>query len=319
MATGRPEDLIPRFKFERLLNQDQGSRRISLFGSIENDPALLIIERAALPTTPNETRLVNELLTRVSNLGANDIYHWYMADFAENSNIPGLKLNLITPCTDKHIKKYSPQKMRVVTETPEIFNKYVRPFMERDVAEGRINWVYNIIDGIKEQEDIILRQSNDLGKDPEGFLLLPDMNWDRKTTESLRILGLVERRDLLSLRDLKKKDLPWLRTMHNKIVKSVAETYGGAGVEEDMLKVYMHYQPTYYHFHIHIVSVDLEPNATQAVGKAFSLPNLIAQLASMPGGLETGMSDIDLTYTLGENHELWTKVFEPLKKGLPLS
>lgn len=163
-----------------------------------------------------------------------------MADFLEASKIPGLKLNLISPCTAKHIKKYSPQKMRVVTETPEIFAKYVRPFMERDVVEGRINWVYNIIDGIKEQEDIILRQSRDIGKDVEGFLLLPDMNWDRKTVESLRILGLVERRDLLSLRDLRKSDVPWLKTMHEKMIKSVAETYGHSGVEEDMLKVYMH-------------------------------------------------------------------------------
>ena len=85
---------------------------------------------------------------------------------------------------------------------------------------------------------MILRSSRDLGKDEEGFLLLPDMNWDRKTMGSLRILGLVERRDLWSLRDLRKRDVGWLEGMCEKIVKAVAGVY--EGVEEDMLKVYVH-------------------------------------------------------------------------------
>ena len=77
-------------------------------------------------------------------------------------------------------------------------------------------------------------------------------------------------------------------------------------------------QPTYYHFHLHIVSVSLEPNATQAVGKAFSLPNLISQLETMAGGPEAGMADVDLTYTIGDAAELWTEVFLPLKEGKTL-
>lgn len=72
-------------------------------------------------------------------------------------------------------------------------------------------------------------------------------------------------------------------------------------------------QPTYYHFHLHVVSVGLEPNATQAVGKAFSLPNLISQLETMAGDDEAGMMDVDLTYTIGDKSDLWTQIFEPLK------
>ena len=40
--------------------------------------------------------------------------------------------------------------------------------------------------------------------------MLPDLNWDRKTMESLHLLGLVERSDIWSLRDLKKKHICWL-------------------------------------------------------------------------------------------------------------
>lgn len=74
-------------------------------------------------------------------------------------------------------------------------------------------------------------------------------------------------------------------------------------------------QPTYYHFHVHIVAAAMEPNATQAVGKAFSLPNLISQLETMEGGPDAGLQDVELTYTVGEASELWTEIFGPLRDG----
>lgn len=58
----------------------------------------------------------------------------------------------------------------MVTETSEIYAKYVRPYMQRYREEGRLNWVFNIIEGKKEQEDVIYREHGD-----EGFLLLPDL------------------------------------------------------------------------------------------------------------------------------------------------
>lgn len=74
-------------------------------------------------------------------------------------------------------------------------------------------------------------------------------------------------------------------------------------------------QPTYYHFHIHIVHAQLEAGSTQATGKAFGLENIISQLETMAGGPEAGMADVSLTYYVGEASELWTKIFEPLKRG----
>ena len=56
----------------------------------------------------------------------------------------------------------------------------------------------------------------------------------------------------------------------------------------------------------------MEPNATQAVGKAFSLPNLISQLETMAG---PGLQDVELTYTVGEASELWTELYGPQKEG----
>lgn len=164
-------------------------------------------------------------------------------------------------------------------------------------------------DGKTEAEDVIYRTP--LARDgDEGFLLLPDLNWDRKTITSLHLLGLVERKDIWSLRDLKKKHVRWLKDMRTKFIQATVKSH--PDIEADQLKLYVHYQPTYYHFHIHIVHVALEAGATQATGKAFGLENLISQLESLHAE-DDGMETVDLTYTVGEASELWTEVFEPLK------
>jgi m7GpppX diphosphatase len=200
----------------------------------------------------------------------------------------------------------------MVTETPQIYAEKIRPYMQGKRDGGRLNWIYNIIDGKTEVEDVIFRTPQ--GRDgDEGFLLLPDLNWDRKTIEGMHLLGLVERRDIWSLRDLKKKHISWLKEMRRKFLEATVQSY--KGLDEDQLKLYVHYQPTYYHFHVHIVHVALEAGATQATGKAIGLESIIEQLELMEGDEEAGMDRTTLHYTVGEASELWTDIFEPIKSG----
>ncbi|KXT01813.1 hypothetical protein AC578_2006 [Pseudocercospora eumusae] len=308
--------LITRFKFTKLLNQDQQGRRIVLQGTISGSPALLLAERGAFNTEPAHLSSFSRLLTHVKNLGDNDIYHWYMANsMAENTvdepTPPDLKINLIYPCTEKHIRKYSFQQARVVRETPEIYEKYVRPYMRLCREEGRLNWVFNILEGKSEQENVLFRSQESDSED--DFLLLPDLNWDRSTLGSLHLLALPMRRDIWSVRDLKKKDVEWLKHLRKSLTKTVAELY--SGLEEDMLKIYVHYQPTYYHFHVHVVHVDLDATGTQAVGKALGFDHVVSQLENLVGGDEAGMHQVELSYTVGESSELWQQVYLPLKEG----
>ncbi|KAF4631906.1 hypothetical protein G7Y89_g6220 [Cudoniella acicularis] len=323
--TTDPGSLIPAFKFERVLNQDQAGRRIILYGQINAQPAVLLLERAPFPNSTSYLSPLPSTLTTLKNLGANDIYFWYLACSSANSpNPPGttereeddfsdLKINLIYPCTEQHLKKYSKQGVRMVTETAAIYKNKIRPYMESKRAGGRLNWVYNIIEGKTEVKDVIYRTPLSSAGD-EGFLLIPDLNWDRKTMEGLHLLGLVERRDIWSLRDLKKKHVGWLRDMRERFVQATVESYKEKGVERNQLKLYVHYQPTYYHFHIHIVHVALEAGATQATGKAVGLESIIETLEHMEGTEEAGMDNLDMYYTVGEASELWTGIFEPLKR-----
>ena len=188
-----------------------------------------------------QTSLVN-----ITNLGDNDIYRWYLASLGHAAayNSPDLKLTLISPCAELHIRKYSPQQLRMVTETPKIYQERVRPYMQRKREEGRLNWVFNILEGRTEQRDVMLRDPGQ-GESPDGgFLLLPDFNWDRKTLTSLRLLALVERRDLWSLRDLKKGHVEWLKDMREKILHATKKLY--SEIDKDMLKLYVHCIPSVY-------------------------------------------------------------------------
>ena len=283
-----------------------------------------MLERAPFPSSPAYLAAAPASLRSLANLGANDIYHWYLAssgavDLApsgpDGTDFADLKINLIYPCTDKHVRKYSKQAVRFVTETPHIYRDRVRPYMQAQRDAGRLNWVINIIEGRKEADDVIYRTPYDAAApNPDGFLLLPDLNWDRKTTEALHLLGLVERRDLWSLRDLRKSHLPWLAAMRDRFLDATCACY--PAVERDQLKLYLHYQPTYYHLHIHIVHVQLEAGATQATGKAIGLESVMEQLRVMHGDDddEAGMDAVTLCYTLGEASDLWVDVYEPLKR-----
>ncbi|OAA54846.1 Scavenger mRNA decapping enzyme [Niveomyces insectorum RCEF 264] len=348
------EALVPRFQYERTLNQDQAGRRTALYGRIDGQPAVLVLERAPFPASPDYLGTVTAHLGSLANLGANDVYFWFLASEgrrgenvkksetsalsssssspSSSSSTASLKINLIWPCTDQHVKKYSRQGVRYVTETPAVYHDHVRPYMQAQRADGRLNWVYNILEGRTEVEDVVYRtwpaaaadnnNKNDPPATPDDFLLLPDLNWDRQTVEALHLLGLVARRDLWSLRDLRRRDLPWLRRLRDRLLDATVRAYAHWHVERDQLKLYVHYQPTYYHFHVHVVHVQLEAGATQATGKAVGLDGLIEQLAHMGGGGngdgdgdgDLGMDAVTLGYTLGEASELWRTVFGPLKE-----
>ncbi|KAE8354150.1 scavenger mRNA decapping enzyme [Aspergillus coremiiformis] len=309
----RAEALLPAFHLDKILNHDQAGRRVSLLGHIHTQPAVVVLERAPFPNAIPYLSMVPTTLQWLKNLGANDVYHWYLASSGPGTNEPhpDLKINLFYPATEKHIAKYSAQKVHVVHESPQVYREHIRPFMERQRGNGRLKWMHNIIDGIAETQDVIYRTP--VGQnDTEGFVLLPDLNWDRKTLENLHLLGLVERNDIWSVRDLKKKHIGWLRDMKTKISTATLRTY--PGLEEDQLKLYVHYQPTYYHLHVHVVHAALEAGTSQAVGKAIGLENIISQLETMAGDDEAGMDLVTLTYTVGEASDLWKEVLEPIGK-----
>lgn len=75
-----------------------------------------------------------------------------------------------------------------------------------------LQWVHNVLDGKAETDRVIFSDP-----DPEvGFMLLPDMKWDRSDSQNLYILALARRRGILSLRELNQTHLPLLKNILTK-------------------------------------------------------------------------------------------------------
>lgn len=213
---------------------------MALLGSIRSEQAILLIERAAFDLRDDQLRSLLTSLTAIENLQANDIYHWYMASIHEGEqgeNRKDVKLTLIYPCTAQHIRKYAAQGARVVTETPEVYRNQVRGYMLSKREGGKLNWVYNILEG-KQEADQVLHSQPSRGDQQDGFLLMPDLNWDRTTMGTMHLLALVERRDFCSIRDLQKKHVQWLKNLKDEILDATTAKF--PSIDRDQLRLYFH-------------------------------------------------------------------------------
>ncbi|KAK9368370.1 HIT-like domain-containing protein [Lipomyces kononenkoae] len=296
-------DLIRQFQFDRILNHDTRSKVINILGKIDSTPAILTAEKTAF-TAHDEAAIANLAtvdsgISSIRLLDRNDIYRWYMATLVQDvETSPGAKLSLIWPATQTHIDKYSKQRRRVIRETPELYRKILVPYIDK-MRGDRIQWVYNILSHKVEADRIIYENP-----DPqEGFILLPDLKWDRTTMDSIYLVAIVHRRDIASIRDLNKSHIPWLKSVYSEIILAVTQAY--PAISATQLRIYVHYLPSYYHFHIHVTNVEHDAGDGAAVGKAIMLSDLIARLEEMSDKVY-GFVNSTFTFLLGENSELWS-------------
>lgn len=228
-------------------------------------------------------------ISAIQNQDHNDVYYKGVADLTVS---PATKINMIYPANQTHIAKYRRQPVRYVVETPELYKKYVLPYIER-MKGPRLQWVDNILYHGAEADRVVLRT--------DEFVLLPDLKWDLVSKASMYLIAIVMQNDIASLRDLKPKHLPLLNSIKTQVTETVKERYG---VKKSQLLLYVHYQPSYYHLHVHVVHIDL----ADRMGKTSSvlLDQIINKLEhSGPEGYENDT----LPYILREGHELWQKGF----------
>ncbi|WBW72413.1 m7G(5')pppN diphosphatase Nhm1 [Schizosaccharomyces osmophilus] len=285
--------LLQNFQFEKVLKEDTKNKIITLYGYIENKVALVLLEKTAfdlhcinlqeIPKYIQETRLVQN----------NDVFHWYLNTFLQSNDLPSLKTTLIWPAAENHIRKYSAQKRRMVQETPEIYLRIVKPFIETQRGP-QIQWVKNILNHIAEAERIVLEDSDKVN----GFLVLPDLKWDRQTMSALNLMAIVHRNDLASIRDLTLEHLPLLENVRSRVLNDVPKKFP---VHKNQLKLFVHYPPSYFHLHVHIMHVDHETGEGSSVGRAILLDDVIERLQSC----KLGFAEKTLTYGIGEQHFLF--------------
>lgn len=286
-------DLVKKFVFTEVLKSDPQTKSIVLLGTINDQDAIITLERS--PFIADTTFDVQSAIQELQLINHNDVYFWSSVITRQDlTSAPGAKLNLIYPATETHIRKYAKQVFHYILESPEVYAEHVVPYVN-SMKGDRIKWVYNILFEGKESESFVYHDTDK----HSGFVLLPDMKWDKISMDALYLCTIVNRTDISSIRDLRGVDVPFLQETQRKIKKITSEKYP---VNADELRVFVHYQPSYYHFHIHVVNVK-HPGLGDSIaaGKAILLDDIIGNLILVPDYY----AKKSIGYLLGENHGLW--------------
>ncbi|KAJ2004661.1 hypothetical protein GGI04_002028 [Coemansia thaxteri] len=316
-APAELEGLLRRFRFKEVLSNDTSSKTIWLLGIIASsdadeardepvaagqNAAVVVLERMAfspqaiaLGTGSHDGSAGTMLLGSASLVTGerNDIYSWATGVVDADVLRPDMRIALTYPATQKHIDKHRRQLRRWIRESPELYARITRPFIDSQPA-SRIQWVYNILSKHVESEHILFEDP-----DPEhGFVILPDLKWDAANTDNMYLVAIVHRHDLKSLRDLSSIHLPLLHNIRSKAAIA-AQKYG---VPSDQLRLYIHYQPSYYHLHVHITNVMLEGKGMLA-GRAHLLDGVIDNISNIAADYYQRAT---LSFVLGSSDELWT-------------
>lgn len=314
--------LITKFQFVRVLDSNPQTKVISLLGTIDDKEAIITAEKThfAFDETirrpsedgssapifyqcENEYSCVNGI-EDLKEITSNDIYYWGLSVIKQHIEYnPTAKINLIWPATEVHIRKYEQQNFHLIRETPDIYKRIVEPYVTEMSNNKRLKWVDNILYEGAEADRVVFK---DYQKDNkrDSFVVLPDMKWDGINIDSLYLVAIVYRDDIKSIRDLKPTDKDWLIKIHNKIRSVIPGCYNYA-IHPDELRIFIHYQPSYYHFHIHIVNVKHAGLGNSvAAGKAVLIDDAIELLDHLG---PNGFLNKTLTYVIGENHDLWKR------------
>ena len=159
-----------------------------------------------------------------------------------------MKATLIFPATKRHIEKYSEHEPFVINETPELYKDVTLPWIES--SEFSIQWVHDLLEKKKDPDCIVMDDS-----DPEiGFVLVSDM-WDRQKKESFFLVAIINKRGIRSLRDLTTEHLPLLKNILKKGKDAIEKDFG---ISSQKIKIYLHYQPSYHHLHIHFTHIGFD-------------------------------------------------------------
>jgi len=250
------EELLSKFKYIRTLNQDEVNKSLSLYGFISlNGEDTVSKENRAILHINKQNLTASDILSynNFKNTKDNDCYHWGEGSLKTKDNASDYKFNLIYPATDKHLSKYEYQNKNFqVIETPEIYKNVVKPYIDYNINEGSIQWVYNIIQGKTEQEFVRFNEP--------GFLVLHDMKWtDETDIKNMYLLLLFKDSKFKSIRDFNSEDhLLMLKNVRKYVEFEILKKYGNTSIEK--VKLYFHYQPSYYQLHLHIVHADNEIN-----------------------------------------------------------
>jgi len=154
-------------------------------------------------------------------------------------------VEIVYPADPKDINKRRAEELHRKTESSEVYQNVTVPRLV-EKAEQKDKWVVNIIEGKKEQEHVVQELCC------EQVLVVKDYKWqDESNVNNLYYLALFKDTTVRSLRDLRGKHLAALQRIRDEVLPGLANKFS---VPAEQLLSYVHYHPTFWYFHVHIVN-----------------------------------------------------------------
>uniref|UniRef100_A0A0N5AHC7 m7GpppX diphosphatase n=1 Tax=Syphacia muris TaxID=451379 RepID=A0A0N5AHC7_9BILA len=257
---------LDKFSLKEILMSDAEHKSVSaLLTSSEGQDAVLLCSRNPFPV---DSKSWAELLRTadINMLAENDKYKNLQVllspEFAD------VKATLIYPCNDYDIAKYRGQKHYVIRETAELYFEFVAPFLKEFMPS--IEWINKILAHEAETDRLIIEDTDA----SVGFMLYPDLKWDGVNIENLYTLAVVNRKDIKCIRDLTSEHLQLLTNIRDKSYAAIESKYG---LKRCQVRAFVHYHPTFYHFHVHFVNVSCNVPGIY-IGKAILLDDIIQNI-----------------------------------------
>ncbi|XP_049441797.1 m7GpppX diphosphatase [Epinephelus fuscoguttatus] len=259
------ENILSEFTTTSVLSDSAREKNIFIHGKLADQEAVVILEK-----TPIREDTLAELFSgsKLKLEMRNDIYSTYWLQAPPQLN--EIKTTVVCPATEKHVKKYQRQESFLVEETGKDYQSITLPYIQKQSFS--VQWVHNILEKKAEADRIVY-------EDPDpvvGFVLLPDFKWDQKQVDNLYLIAIAHQRDIKSLRDLTSEHLPLLQNIFHKGKEAILQRYN---LPASKLRVYLHYQPSYYHLHVHFTKLGYEAPGC-GVERAHLLADVIQNLQS---------------------------------------
>ena len=278
---------LSAFEQEEVLSEG-GELKVVLGRFSWQPPGEKALLKLAVKPVPLSAGVVPSLETSLDSYsGAEYAYYTGRAALLALLGKPALRptysLEVIAPASQKQIDRSRPQPGVLITETPALYECAVRPYIE-SMDPRSVSWIGNVLNMSKERERVLFNDP----REHDGFLLNVDTKWkthpdchasDRATwkghaaVRDLYVLAICHRADVRTLRDLTAAHLPLLRRILEVGRKTIGDVYG---VAPDELRVFVHYQPQFYHFHVHFTR--LHNDLGCQVERAHLLQDVIASI-----------------------------------------
>lgn len=292
LDSGQPLQ-FQNLKVRKMINESITNKTITFLATYENKDAVLRLEVSPFDESVTKKALVSSDL--ISKLDFNnDIYSNYMLQSSAVLN--DIKATVVYPANDKVLAKYSHDETVLFSESPETYARVVEPFIKKMLKDDpdQNKWLHNILAGQSEADRVVYDDP-----DPKtGFMLVPDLKCT-SDEKDVHVVAIVRRTDLRSLRDLNDKHLDLLKNILTKGTEAMLIKYKNA---KGKLRTYIHYHPSFYHFHVHFRLVD--PSDYISTDR----DNLLSTVISNITIKKDYYKKATLTYPLSQSKALFTEL-----------